>query len=168
MAKPQKIMGLFDGQKIGQRIAQARAARGITSAGALASKLRELLNSKKTPGASQIDSTLTGSKISRQTVENWERGTTIPPWDKVALMAELFGAPYDEAWIMFERRAAQLEAEQPILTYITRAELRMLQHYRRTLPEGQQDAERYVQYIAEKHPLPPASIHQFRRRGDKP
>lgn len=152
---------MIDSKAIGQRIKEARLARGIETAKALAEALKKA--GRNTERADKL------ARLSRQTVEHWEKGGVVPPWDKLELMASVFGEEYDEAWIMFgTRRSKQLASEKPLLVYLTEEEAALVNEYRHANEDGRKSIMTNAKAIAREFPLPSAGVHLMRRSTDLP
>lgn len=148
---------MLDRGAIGRRIKEARKLQGLSSPGALAKAMQEKL---------QAGNKTTGRKLARQTVETWERGQIIPPWDKVELMATVFRPEHDEAWIMFGPRRSEQLRDQTTLVRISRKEIELLQIFRGSNDEGQKSILTSARAFAAEHPAEIALVHQIRRQGD--
>jgi transcriptional regulator with XRE-family HTH domain len=151
---------MFDRIAIGRRIVQARLAQGFNTPAALAKAIQEKIASGgKKP---------TGRTLARQTVENWEKGRHVPPWEKVELMARVFRPEHNEEFIMFgERRAEQLIQDRSVLARISDEEVALLQLFRETSEQGRKSILASAKGIAEDHPAPEAVVHNFRRVTDQ-
>lgn len=147
---------MIDAKAIGKRIEEARRDRGITSQQGLAEKLIEAAG--KQAGKRNFFSTLT-----RQTVQHWESGKVVPPWDKVELLAVVLAGEYDEEWIMFgSRRGEQLASERPVVAYITPEEAMLIQEYRHADTTGRKSIISNAKAIAKDFPTKAAELHALR------
>lgn len=156
---------MFNSVEIGNRIRQAREECGLKSPEALAKATQEKLKllEKLNPGRQKSRM----RTLARQTVENWEKGRNIPPWDKVEAMALVF-APlgYGEVWIMFgEKRAEQLARDRSHLERVTDDEAALLQMYRETNDQGKQGIIASTKGISGANPAQPATVHDLHRKG---
>ena len=143
----------FNKKEIGNRIREAREKKKMRSVAALARTLQQVSN----------------SGLTRQTVQNWEAGKIIPPWDKVEFLAEVFGPEFGEDWIMFgPRRTDQLAGEHPFLSYISLDEQEILNAYRHANGAGKKSIINTAKALAEANPISPAEIHLLRRKTDTP
>lgn len=151
---------MIDKTAIGQRIVEARKAKGIHSQEALAKALNDA--SKK----SRSNGTIT--TLTRQTIQNWEKGKVCPPWDKVELLALVFGDPYSEEWIMFgDKREQQLAAERPVLVYCTNEEAMLLNDFRHANSIGKKSIKSHARAIREEFPAEAAGVHLMRALDGK-
>jgi transcriptional regulator with XRE-family HTH domain len=150
---------MLNPKEIGRRIKEARLFKGIQSQDALAMALRHAGQSKPLAPST--------AKLTRQTVQYWESGKIVPPWDKVELLAEVFGPEYGEKWIMFgDKREDHLAATHPLLTYIDSGEQAVLNEYRKSNEVGKMAILAAAQGISKANPISEADIHLFRRRSD--
>ena len=151
----------MDAERIGRSIQDARKLRGYSSTQKLAAALGELMKAKRKEGEQPKGKGK--DSLSRPAVDNWENGGGIPPWDKVELLAELFGDPYDEEWILFgQRREEQLAAEKPILALLSPQELELLQEYRHANDSGRKSILTSAKAFRRENPLPLASVQALR------
>lgn len=146
---------MFNRVEIGKRIRQARDAKGLRNASALAEALqKKYLEKCKVEGIKPR-----GRALARQTVENWEKGAHVPPWEKVELMAAVFGPEHNEEWIMFgARRALQIQEEKTILARISPEESRLIQTFRAANDQGQSAILASAKGISGQHPAPDATL----------
>lgn len=84
---------------------------------------------------------------SDETVRRWEAGKTVPPWQQVSRMADIFKVPEDV--ILFGERP-----QQPILTYILPTEQEVLALFRRTNKNGKDALLATLKGIADAYPNP--------------
>ena len=104
--------------------------------------------------------------FARQTVSNWEAGDIVPPVDALEALAEVFGDPYGEEWIMFgDKRTAQLDAERGLLVRLTGDEADLVNEYRHANEQGRKSALDILKSIARTQPVPAAHVHTLRRRS---
>ena len=149
----------FNAKEIGKRIKEAREARGIRTQKALADRLRQASETKSASRAAP--------KLKYQSVQQWESGSHIPPWDKVELLAEVLGPNYGEEWLMFgSKRTNQLASERPFLSYISTEEQELLNAYRHANMDGKKSIISTAKTLAATHPVPAAEIHPLRRKTD--
>lgn len=146
---------MFDRVAIGKRIKQAREARGLRTAAALAEALqKKYIERCRIQGIKPR-----GRALARQTVENWEKGKPPPPWEKVELMALVFAPEHDEEWIMFgTRRAQQIQEQKSILARISPLESRMIQILRSASETGQQTIIATALAISAQYPAAEAAV----------
>jgi DNA-binding XRE family transcriptional regulator len=132
----------------------------LRSPAALAEALQEkIANGGKKPNA---------RALARQTVENWERGKIVPPWDKVELMARVFRPEHDEGFIMFgDRRDQQLIQDRSVLARVNNEEVTLLQSFREANEQGRKSILASAKGIAGENPAPEAAVHNFRRATDQ-
>lgn len=150
---------MIDKKKIGERIIEARLALGIETPGALAAKLQEAAKLRHPAKAKP--------RFSRQTVQHWEKGKVVPPWDKIELLAAVLGGEYDEEWIMFgRRRQQQLATEKPFLVHVSPEEIELLSDFRRSNEYGKRSIRINAKAVALDQPSPEADMHQMRRSTD--
>lgn len=151
---------MIDKQAIGRRIVEAREKHGLMTQQALADALNQaaqrLLGGKAT------------GSMSRQTVQHWEKGKVVPPWDKLELLAAVFGDQYDEEWIMFgQRRQQQLAEEKPLLVYLTQQEAELINDFRHANDYGKRSIRINAKAVSQDQPAPEAGVHLMRRSTDK-
>lgn len=157
---------MFDRVAIGKRIVEARQARGLNSPAALAKAMQEIISRQpdqtKHNGGKKPRRTL-----SRQTVENWEKGRNVPPLERVEIMVRVFKPEHNEAWIMFgDRREAQIARERRLLVYLNDEESELMNEFRHANEAGRKAIMANAKTMAKAFPIPIAEIHPMRRRGE--
>lgn len=155
----------LDPKKAGENIAQARRQCGYSSTEKLAAALRKLIAEKITDPKEKIT-------LSRQTVDNWEKGEPVPPWGQLALLTELFekskerpeyDGPYDEERLLFgKRRTDQLQKEKQFLVRVGPEEMALLSAYLAANSHGQETIIASAQLLAKKNPAEDADVIQIR------
>jgi len=139
-------------REIGTRIVEARLATGIRSTNELARRVEALRKQQGLKGKR-------AAVLSRQAVANWEKGLIVPPLEKLELLCQVFGADFDEAYIMFGIRAGTTLAEMKnLLIRCSQEEGALLNMYRHTTQSGQKTILEIVGSIAEKHTRPAAEL----------
>lgn len=158
----------LDPKKAGENIARARRECGFSSAGKLAAELRKLMAEKVTDPEKRIT-------LSRQTVENWEKGEPVPPWGQLALLTELFekskerpeyDGPYDEERLLFgKKRTDQLQKEKQFLVRVGPEEMALLSAYLAANSHGQETIIENAQLLAKKNPAKDADVIPIRSKS---
>lgn len=142
----------IDPVAIGRRIEDLRLGAGYRNQAALAAKLVQ--QSQKKGGE---------NKLNAETVRRWEKGKTIPPWDKVEQLCELFEIEA-EVLLFGEKRLGQLRAARPRLVYVTSEEADLLELVRNTSLEGQKSILSAVRGIQTDNPAADADFHILKPR----
>lgn len=151
---------MIDKKKIGERIIEARRAVGLMTAEALADAMRKKSQERDAKSGGL-------ERLSRQTVQHWEKGKVCPPPDKLELLALVFGGEYDEQWIMFgDRRRQQLDDERPLLVYLTKEEAELINDFRHSNAYGKRSIRINAKAVRQDQPVAEADLHLMRRKVD--
>lgn len=141
---------MFNAEEIGNRIYKVRLRKGFKSQEALAAECRRVLNKKKQPDT-----------LTRQTIQNWEAGKNIPPWDMVALLSEVLGIG-EEDLLFGERRSQQLSQERQLLIHLNQEEAKLVTAFRRASVDGRRVILTTAVGISRDLPGPEAEVVPIR------
>lgn len=143
-------------QAVGARIRQCAAALEIDGPQALLNLL--------IPELRKLDPR---QSATRQTVSNWWHGKVYPSLDTLPALAAVLQC--DQEFILFgKRRGDQLKMERQYLSRVNDLEALALTYLREMNQSAQKSALKVLRTLAEDQPAQDATVHQLRRRTDKP
>jgi transcriptional regulator with XRE-family HTH domain len=153
----------FDRKKLGERIAQARLKKGITSQAELCRKLIAVLERR---GGTSDSGKNPKQTLTAMSVNNWEKGTNVPSMEMLAVLAAFLEV--DEEWLLFgSERNSDIKQERFYLSRVTEEEGRLLTAFREASKAAQKAIVDTAMSIAKASPAPNAQVHQLRRKDDK-